>query len=56
MAKNPHIIVTDFEADLPAPYTASTLAYLKARSPLVLFPLRFYLPVERMRIRALLPR
>lgn len=37
MATNPHIIVTDFEADLPTPYTASTLAFLKARSPLVRF-------------------
>ena len=37
IATNPHIVVTDFEADLPTPYTASTLAYLKARSPLVRF-------------------
>jgi nicotinate-nucleotide adenylyltransferase len=37
VAANPHIIVTDFEADLPSPFTASTLAYLKARSPLVRF-------------------
>ena len=37
IAKNPHIVVTDFEADLPTPYTASTLAFLKARSPLVRF-------------------
>jgi nicotinate-nucleotide adenylyltransferase len=37
MATNPHIVVTDFEADLPTPYTASTLAFLKARSPLVRF-------------------
>lgn len=35
MAKNPHIIVTDFEADLATPYTASTLAFLKTRTPLV---------------------
>lgn len=35
MAKNPHIVVTDFEADLPSPYTVSTLAFLKARNPLV---------------------
>jgi nicotinate-nucleotide adenylyltransferase len=35
VAKNPHIIVTDFEADLAAPYTASTLAFLKSRNPLV---------------------
>jgi nicotinate-nucleotide adenylyltransferase len=35
MAKNPHIIVTDFESDLPAPYTVSTLAFLKTRTPLV---------------------
>ena len=37
IAKNPHIVVTDFEADLPTPYTASTLAFLKRRSPLVRF-------------------
>jgi nicotinate-nucleotide adenylyltransferase len=37
MAKNPHIVVTDFEKDLLAPYTASTLAFLKSRSPLVRF-------------------
>jgi len=37
VAKNPHIVVTDFEKDLQAPYTASTLAFLKARSPLVRF-------------------
>lgn len=37
IATNPHITVTDFEVDLPAPYTASTLAFLKARSPLVRF-------------------
>jgi nicotinate-nucleotide adenylyltransferase len=37
VATNPHIIVTDFEADLPSPYTASTLAFLKSRSPLVHF-------------------
>lgn len=37
VAKNPHIIVTDFEADLPTPYTASTLAFLKTRSPLTRF-------------------
>jgi nicotinate-nucleotide adenylyltransferase len=35
IARNPHIVVTDFEADLHSPYTASTLAYLKARTPLV---------------------
>ena len=35
VAKNPHIIVTDFEADLQTPYTASTLAFLKSRNPLV---------------------
>jgi nicotinate-nucleotide adenylyltransferase len=35
IAKNPHIIVTDFEADLPTPYTASTLAFLKTRTPQV---------------------
>lgn len=37
VAKNPHIVVTDFEADLSTPYTASTLAFLKTRSPLVRF-------------------
>ena len=35
VARNPHIVVTDFEADLPTPYTASTLAFLKMRNPLV---------------------
>lgn len=35
MARNPHITVTDFEADLQTPYTASTLAFLKTRTPLV---------------------
>ena len=35
VAKNPHIVVTDFETDLHSPYTASTLAFLKARNPLV---------------------
>src|SRR5215470_11626876 len=35
IAKNSHIVVTDFEADLASPYTASTLAFLKARAPLV---------------------
>ena len=35
MAKNPHIVITDFEADLPSPYTAATLAFLKSRTPLV---------------------
>jgi nicotinate-nucleotide adenylyltransferase len=35
MATNPHIVVTDFEADLPSPYTASTIAFLKTRNPLV---------------------
>jgi nicotinate-nucleotide adenylyltransferase len=35
VAANPHIVVTDFEADLPSPYTASTLAFLKSRNPLV---------------------
>jgi nicotinate-nucleotide adenylyltransferase len=37
VAKNPRIVVTDFEKDLQTPYTASTLAFLKARSPLVRF-------------------
>ena len=37
LATGRHIVVTDFEADLPTPYTASTLAFLKARSPLVRF-------------------
>jgi nicotinate-nucleotide adenylyltransferase len=36
-AQNPHIEVTGFEAELPSPYTASTLAFLRARSPLVRF-------------------
>jgi len=35
IARNPHIVITDFEADLQTPYTASTLAYLKMRTPLV---------------------
>ena len=35
VAKNPHIVVTDFEADLQTPYTASTLAFLRMRNPLV---------------------
>jgi nicotinate-nucleotide adenylyltransferase len=35
VARNPHIVVTGFEADLPMPYTASTLAFLRMRSPLV---------------------
>src|SRR5262245_38968414 len=33
VAKNPHIVVTDFEKELQTPYTASTLAFLKARGP-----------------------
>ena len=37
VAMGRHIVVTDFEADLPSPYTASTLAYLKASKPLVRF-------------------
>jgi nicotinate-nucleotide adenylyltransferase len=37
VATNPHIVVTDFEADLPTPYAVSTLAFLRARSPLVHF-------------------
>jgi nicotinate-nucleotide adenylyltransferase len=37
VATNPHIVITDFEADLPTPYTAATLAFLKSRSPLVRF-------------------
>jgi nicotinate-nucleotide adenylyltransferase len=37
VAKNPHIVVTDFEANLDSPYTASTLAFLKTRNPLVRF-------------------
>lgn len=37
IATNPHIVVTDFEADLPSPHTVSTLAFLRARSPLVHF-------------------
>jgi nicotinate-nucleotide adenylyltransferase len=35
IARNPHIVVTGFEADLNSPYTASTLAHLRARTPLV---------------------
>lgn len=35
MAHNPHIEITGFEAELPTPYTASTLAFLRARNPLV---------------------
>ena len=37
MAKNPRIEITAFERDLPTPYTAATLAFLKRRSPLVRF-------------------
>src|SRR5215475_12395419 len=37
LATGRHIVVTDFEADLPTPYTAATLGFLKARSPLVRF-------------------
>lgn len=37
IATNPHIEITSFEADLETPYTASTLAFLKMRSPLVRF-------------------
>jgi nicotinate-nucleotide adenylyltransferase len=37
VAANPHIVVTDFEVDLPSPYAVSTLAFLKSRSPLVHF-------------------
>jgi nicotinate-nucleotide adenylyltransferase len=37
MAKNPRIVVTAFERDLPAAFTAGTLAFLKRRSPLVRF-------------------
>ncbi len=37
VATNPHIVVTDFEADLPSPYAVSTLAFLKAKSPLTHF-------------------
>jgi len=37
VATNPHIVVTDFEADLPSPYAVTTLAFLKARSPLTHF-------------------
>jgi nicotinate-nucleotide adenylyltransferase len=35
IAKNPRIEVTDFEADLPTPYTSATIAFLKRRNPLV---------------------
>jgi nicotinate-nucleotide adenylyltransferase len=37
VAMGRHIVVTDFETDLPSPYTASTLAYLKSSKPLVRF-------------------
>jgi nicotinate-nucleotide adenylyltransferase len=37
LATNPRIVITDFEARLPTSHTASTLAFLKARSPLVRF-------------------
>jgi nicotinate-nucleotide adenylyltransferase len=37
MASNRRIEVTDFESDLPTPYTYATLAFLKSRSPLVRF-------------------
>jgi nicotinate-nucleotide adenylyltransferase len=37
MAKNPRIEVTAFERDLPAAFTAGTLAFLKRRSPRVRF-------------------
>jgi nicotinate-nucleotide adenylyltransferase len=37
LATNPHIQITAFESDLPTSYTASTLAFLKSRSPLVRF-------------------
>jgi nicotinate-nucleotide adenylyltransferase len=37
LAKNPRIEVTAFERDLPAAFTAGTLAFLKRRSPLVRF-------------------
>jgi nicotinate-nucleotide adenylyltransferase len=35
VTRNPHIVVTGFEADLQTPYTASTLAFLRMRNPLV---------------------
>jgi nicotinate-nucleotide adenylyltransferase len=37
VAANRRIVVTGFEADLPTAYTASTLSYLRSRSPLVHF-------------------
>jgi nicotinate-nucleotide adenylyltransferase len=37
VAANRRIVVTGFEADLPTAYTASTLGYLRSRSPLVHF-------------------
>ena len=37
MASNRRIEVTDFESDLPTAYTYATLAFLRARSPLVRF-------------------
>ena len=33
MARDSRILVTDFEAELPTAFTASTLAFLKARGP-----------------------
>jgi len=37
VATNPHIVVTDFEAELANSYAVSTVALLKARSPIVHF-------------------
>jgi nicotinate-nucleotide adenylyltransferase len=34
-ANNPHIEITGFEAELPTPYTAATVAFLRARNPFV---------------------
>ena len=35
MVRNPRIDITDFEKDLPTPYTAATVAFLKSRNPRV---------------------
>ena len=37
LARDPRIVVTDFEADLPTPYTAATIGFLKRRFPATRF-------------------
>lgn len=37
LARDPRIVVTAFEADLPTPYTAATLGFLKRRLPATCF-------------------